>query len=145
MINPLDKATWPSGDKIWDFCRAIAIAEGYGVDLHNTPTSHHNPGDLSPQDTGYPGEFHGGSTVSQMPNDEAGWSALRHKLNRIVEGKSNTFSLEMTFVQFAHKYAEDWQPWVDNVCRELKVTRSTRLMEWFYSTGIDEATDTKSV
>jgi len=26
-----DAATWPTGDKIWDVCRAIAIAEGANV------------------------------------------------------------------------------------------------------------------
>jgi hypothetical protein len=133
MIIPSDKSTWPSGDKLWDFCRAIAAAEGYGADSHNVPTSHHNPGDLSPQDTGHGGEFHDGSTVSQLPDDDFGWQLLRLKLENIFAGKSKTYSPQMTFVQFAHIYAGDWKNWVANVCRELKVKKDTRLSEWYNS------------
>src|SRR5229473_2046726 len=130
MIDPLDRSTWPKGDKIWDFCRAIASAEGYGANLYNVPTSHHNPGDLGPGDTGYPGEFHGGSYVSQLPDDQVGWQLLYRKLHAVFAGESSTYSPQMTFVQFAHRYAGDWKSWIHNVCRELKVKRDTRLSEW---------------
>src|SRR5689334_21454478 len=52
LINPQDKSTWPHGDKIWNLCRAVAVAEGYGPP-NNVPTLANNPGDLGLGDIGY--------------------------------------------------------------------------------------------
>lgn len=133
MIDPFDRSTWPAGDKIWQFAQAIAGAEGYGVKASNAPTTHCNPGDLGPGDTGYPGEFHGGSNVSQLPSHEIGWQCLRKKLERCFAGKSSTFKPEMTFLQFAQKYAGDWQNWCNNVTRELGVPPTMRVIDWYNS------------
>ena len=130
-INALDRGTWPQGDAIWRFCQAVAYAEGYGANSSNAPTSHHNPGDLGPGDTGYPGESHGGSVVSFMPDDATGWSALYQKWARIFAGKSSTYPNTLTIVQAAQKYAGDWANWARNVSSDLGVSQNTRLIDWY--------------
>ena len=131
MINPADRTTWPSGDPIWRFCQAIAIAEGYGADPNNAPTSHHNPGDLGPADTGYAGEEHGGSVVSKMPTDEQGWQDLYNKISRVFAGMSHTYHKTMTIRQFAELYAGDSVNWSRNVAADLNVPEDTRLIDWY--------------
>jgi hypothetical protein len=41
-----DPSTWPTGSRIWDIARAIAIAEGANVEGSN-PDRLNNPGDIS--------------------------------------------------------------------------------------------------
>lgn len=133
MINAMDRGTWPTGDKVWRFCQAVAYAEGYGADPLNAPTSHHNPGDLGPGDTGYPGESHGGSVVSMMPDDATGWAALYQKWSRIFAGHSSTFPNAWSIQRAAMTYAGDWRNWSKNVSSDLGVPESMRLIDWYNS------------
>lgn len=130
-INALDRNTWPSGDAVWRFCQAIAHAEGYGADPNNVPTVRHNPGDLGPGDTGYPGAFTDGSNVSYMPDDATGWQALYAKISRIFNGNSSAYPNTLTILQMAQKYAGDWKNWSNNVSIDLGVSQDTRLIDWY--------------
>jgi len=131
-----DRTTWPSGDKVWALCQAIAIAEGYPI-RGSVPNIYHNPGDLSPGDTpGFIGDEHSGSIVSMLPDDETGWSFLRAKIKRIAEGRSSAYPLSMSFNEMAQKYAGDWRNWVNNVVNDLRrqgysVSADTRLRDFF--------------
>lgn len=141
-INAGDESTWPSGDKLWDFAHAIAVAEGYGADEYNGPTRNNNPGDLSDgADTfGYDPNIKD-SKVTTFPDDVTGWFWLRNKLNRIVDGASTVYSeyartlglrdsSELSIRQLAQKWAGSWQNWSANVSRELGVTDSTKVKEF---------------
>lgn len=125
-----DPTTWPTGDKIWDVCRAIAIAEGANVENSN-PDKLNNPGDLSDGFAMYGGEPHSGSDVTKFPNKETGWKWLYGKIERAKEGKSSVFLPTMTWLQFAKKYAGDWQNWVNNVTRELGVKETDIFGDFF--------------
>lgn len=117
--------------KIQALMVAIASAEGFGTP-GVVPTTHHNPGDLGPGDTGYPGDFHSGSFVSQLPDDQTGWNFLHRKISRIVNGTSSAYSLDMTFTEMAQKYAGDWNNWVNNVTRALGISPASTLRQYFF-------------
>lgn len=118
--------------KIQQWAQAIAAAEGFGIP-GAVPTTHHNPGDLGPGDTGFPGEWHSGSEVSQLPDDATGWTMLTRKLVNIVNGNSSVYNINMTFTQFAQHYAGDWQNWANNVASHLGVSPSSRISDWLFS------------
>ena len=130
MIDPADRSTWPTGDKLWEFAQAIAKAEGYGPP-ENNPTRLFNPGDISDGFHLYGGEHYSGSDVTHFPDHETGWAWLRDKLQNCMNGASHIFKPSMTFRQFAQKYAGDWQNWVMNVTLELGVSPDTTLEEWY--------------
>jgi hypothetical protein len=113
-----DPNTWPSGNKIWDICRAIAEAEGYDTD--GAAFHLNNPGDLSPGDehgfpTIGPAEFHDGSYIIHFATALDGWNALFQKVSNIVEGKSKVYGQYWTITQIASKYAGDSANWAKNV------------------------------
>ncbi len=115
-----DPSTWPTGSKIWDIARAIAIAEGANVEGSN-PDRLNNPGDISDGAGTFGSQAHSGSNVTTFPDKATGWSWLYNKLENIALGKSHVFSPSMTWTGFAQKYAGNWQNWVANVTRELGV------------------------
>lgn len=140
-IDPFDRNTWPAGDRLWDFARAIACAEGYGALLNgepNNPTRLCNPGDISDGFETYGGEAHSGSNVTRFPDHDTGWKWLYEKLDRCFHGKSMVYSPAMTFEQFAKKYAGAWSPWLMNVTRELK-TRPDQTLESWWVSDVDTA------
>lgn len=116
-----DSSSWPSGDRIWDICRAIAIAEGANVENSN-PDRLNNPGDISDGADTYGFENHSGSKVTKFPDKETGWKWLYRKINNALNGNSDVFKPTMTWLQFAQKYAGNWQSWVNNVTSELGVS-----------------------
>jgi hypothetical protein len=134
--QPTDTSSAPSvpdiSSKVQQWAQAIAHAEGFGIS-GAVPTTHHNPGDLGPGDTGYPGDAHSGSIVSVLPSDDIGWAYLYGKLNKIIAGNSSVYSIQMTWVQFAQKYAGDWQHWAVNVANQLGVNPNSRIVDWLYS------------
>lgn len=115
-----DQSTWPTGDRLWTVAQAIAIAEGYDRPDSN-PLRLNNPGDISDGCLTFGGEEHSGSHVTHFPDAATGWQWLYNKLSRIAQGKSIVYSPQMTWTQFAHKWAGDWSSWVQNVTRELGV------------------------
>lgn len=132
QVDPTNRSTWPSGDKIWQLAQAIALAEGYNIPGSN-PARLNNPGDISDGGKTYGFESHSGSDVTKFPDAETGWRWLYNKLGNILAGGSHVYSANMTFVQFAQKWAGNWQAWATNVTRELAVTQGTTLTDWFNS------------
>ena len=130
-----DPATWPTGDQVWDVCRAVALAEGANV-AGDAPDRNNNPGDLSK------GDEHGqpivgyvtlpdGEKAIQFANKTAGWEALYTKFNNIRLGISKTFSPSMTWRQIAAKYAGNSAAWVANVTTELGVSPDDSFGSYF--------------
>ena len=120
-----DRATWPTGDRVWDVCRAVALAEGANVE-GSAPDRNNNPGDLSR------GDEHGQAVAGYVTLDDGedaiifetkagGWQALYTKFNNIRLGISKAYSPKMTWQNIAAIYAGDSADWVANVTRELGV------------------------
>lgn len=106
-----DPATWPTGDRIWDCCRAVAQHEGYG-NSSAAPFRYNNPGDLSK------GDEHGQAVRGyvRLPDGENlinfstafdGWTAMYKKIRAIVNGSSFTYSGLSTLSQIGSKWATD--------------------------------------
>lgn len=116
-----DVSTWPTGDRVWDICRAIAIAEGANVAGSN-PDKLNNPGDISDGASTYGSQLHSGSNITTFPDKETGWAWLYRKINNSLNGNSTVFKPSMTWIQFAQKYSGNWQAWVTNVTNQLGVS-----------------------
>lgn len=127
--------TWPMGDKVWNVCRAIALAEGANVE-GGAPDRLNNPGDLSK------GDEHGQNVVEYviLPDKEdaihfstkvGGWTALYRKIANIRDGKSSVYNPSMTWLQIAYKYAGNSVVWAGNVARELGVSATDKFGSYF--------------
>lgn len=119
-----DPATWPSGDKIWDICRAIARAEGYNT--NGAAFNLNNPGDLSPGDehgytTNGAAEWHGGSYIIHFATAADGWNACYTKVSNIVNGKSKVYGQNWTVAQISQKWAGNYSAWANNVGSALNI------------------------
>jgi hypothetical protein len=136
-------ATWPLGDRVWDVCRAIALAEGANVP-GDAPDRFNNPGDLSR------GDEHGqtvigyvnlpdGEMLINFATKEGGWAALYSKISNIATGRSSTYSPDMTWRQIAAKYAGNSSAWVNNVANALGVSPDSRFGDFFLGTVIHKA------
>lgn len=126
-------STWPTGDPIWDVCRAVAHAEGYDVQ-GSAPAKLNNPGDLSPGDehgfaTAGAAEFHGGSYVIHFATPTDGWSALYAKFSNIAADISTVYQPDWTWEQIGAKYASD-PNWPNNVAAALGVDPSSTLADY---------------
>jgi hypothetical protein len=109
--------------------KAIAKAEGYGV-KGAIPTRYHNPGDIrASRGVKYPGQVglnkHG---YAIFKNDCFGWAAMQGQLDKIINGESRFYSVNMTLRQLAKLYATS-PLWVKNVAKNLGVTPNTTLAE----------------
>lgn len=130
-----DPMTWPTGDKVWEVCRAIAFAEGADTE-GSVPDVYNNPGDLSKGDehgqaiSGYV-DLPDGETLIEFETKTGGWQALYTKINNIRLGISRTFQPGWTWTQIAQKYAGDSSAWVANVTRELGVAPSDTFGSYF--------------
>jgi hypothetical protein len=116
-----DPDTWPSGDRVWDVCRAIATAEG-AYEENSNPDKLNNPGDISDGLTKFRSEFHSGSHITNFPDKQTGWQWLYSKIDNAASGKSHVYSADWTWTQFAKQYAADWQNWLNNVTSYLEVS-----------------------
>lgn len=121
-----------SNDPVDTFAHAIAKAEGFGV-KHSIPTRYHNPGDIKiVKGWRYPGQKGIGKANHVIfANDAAGWAALRHQIQRILDGDSRHYSVEMNVAQMGRKYAGNSALWSKNVAHNLGVDKSTTLREYF--------------
>lgn len=130
-----DPSTWPTGDKVWDVCRAIALAEGANQP-GSAPDRYNNPGDLSQGDehgqavAGYV-NLPDGETLIEFATKNGGWQALYTKINNIRLGISLTFRPSYTWTQIAAKYAGNSAAWVSNVTNELGVSPSDTFGSYF--------------
>lgn len=121
-----------SVNKVVQFAQAIAHAEGFGI-AGTVPTRFHNPGDLGPGDCG--GEclsstFTAGSNVCMLRDDATGWALLYQKIQRVFDGHSSVYNVNMTIEEFAKHYAGDWGNWSRNVAAYLGVTPQTTVRDW---------------
>jgi hypothetical protein len=108
---------------------AIAKAEGFGV-KGSVPTRYHNPGDIrASRGVKYPGQIglnaHG---YVIFKSDRYGWDAMQSQLDKIVAGSSRFYSVNMTLLQLAKRYATS-PIWVKNVAKNLGVNPNTTLAE----------------
>ena len=135
-----DPATWPTGDKVWNVARAIAMAEGANVE-GDAPDRLNNPGDLSR------GDEHGQSVVEYVTLSDGenaihflskagGWMALYKKIANIRDGNSHVYKPWMTWEQMAKSYAGNSAAWAANVARELGVNTTDKFGAYF---GLPEA------
>lgn len=121
-----DPNTWPTGDKIWDVARAIARAEGANI-AGSVPDRSNNPGDLGrgdehgQQTLGISSVHDTGEGIIIFATKVGGWSALYDKLQNIANGQSSVYSPDMTWSEFASKYAAD-PNWLANVTSILGVS-----------------------
>lgn len=125
-----DRNTWPTGDKIWNVCQAIAIAEGYDH-ADSNPQRLNNPGDISDGGHLFPQEHHSGSNVTHFDKPATGWHWLYVKIEHATMGMSHVFIPTMTWTQIAQKWAGDWQNWVNNVTADLKVAPNSVFGDYF--------------
>ena len=131
-IDPMDTETWPTGDKLWNIARAIAMAEGYGAAINNAPTRNRNPGDISDfaEKYGYDPSVLD-SKVTTFPTHAAGWAGLRWKLENMANRQSAVYSPDMTWEQFAQKWQTKLGPsWVDHVTNSLGVKPTSTIKEY---------------
>lgn len=132
-IVPTDPRTWPSGDRIWDCCRAIAIAEGYNI-AGSVPAIFNNPGDLSDGKDTYGSQFHSGSNVTTFPDATTGWSWLYTKLNNAVNGVSKVYNVSMSWREIGAKWAPpNADVWAQNVAGSLGVDPDSSLGDYVNS------------
>ena len=131
-----DPRSWPAGDKIWEVCRAIALAEGANIG-GSAPDRLNNPGDLSRGDEqhqaviGYE-TLPDGEVAIHFASKEAGWNALYSKISNIAAGRSSVYSPEMTWRQISAKYAGNSSAWVNNVTAALGVNPDSRFGDFFF-------------
>src|SRR5260370_8915636 len=130
MTITFDESTWPSGDRVWNVCRAIARAEGANVE-GSVPDRLNNPGDISDGGLTYGFEPHSGSSVTDFPDKQTGWQWFYNKISNIVAGKSHVYSPSMTWTELAKKYAGNWRPWVANVTGSLGVSPAETVGSYF--------------
>lgn len=129
-IVPSNPSTWPSGDRIWDCCRAIAYAEGYNVAGSN-PATLNNPGDISDGATTYGFETHAGSNITKFPDAATGWRWLWSKLNNAATGNSSVYDPSMSW----NEIGALWAPpnagvWASNVAGALGVDPDSSLGDY---------------
>lgn len=128
-IVPTDPTTWPSGDRIWDCCRAIAFAEGYNV-AGSVPARLNNPGDLSDGMNEFGSEFHSGSNVTKFPTASTGWAWLYAKLRNTATGQSSVYSGDMSWREIGVKWAGNSAAWSNNVASALGVNVDSSLNDY---------------
>lgn len=111
-----------SNARVEKLALAIGRAEGFGVPGAK-PTINRNPGDLKSN-----GEY------KVFRSNKAGWAALHAQLVRIIEGRSQVYTLDTTIAQMGQRYAGG-QQWAKNVAKVLGVPESTTLGAWLCSGG----------
>lgn len=122
---------WAQEHSVLQFAHAIAQAEGY-YRAGTIPNRCSNPGDLKVRGERYPGQVgvcKGGHV--RFRNAAAGWAALYHQIDKALAGDSKFYRQDMTLAQVAKKYAANSRLWARNVARNLGVTPSTTLEEYF--------------
>jgi hypothetical protein len=120
-------------DRVDMLAHAIAKAEGFGV-KGAVPTRYHNPGDIRTFKVGV--HYAGQIGVNKQgyvifKNDAAGFAALRANLRKMAAGESQYYGREMTIVSVAKLYATKWRTWSKNVAKNLGVSPTTTLREYF--------------
>lgn len=133
-IIPTDPHTWPSGDRIWDCCRAIAFTEGYNALVNGQPSNParlNNPGDISDGSSVYGSEFHSGSSITKFPDAATGWAWLYAKIKNAVTGVSHVYKADMSWREIGAKWAPpSANVWANNVATTLGVSPDSTLGDY---------------
>jgi|ERR1700675_768350 len=107
---------------------AIANAEGF-FKKGTLPNRLNNPGDIKSHSAhAYPGQkglYHGYVIFN---TSAAGWMALLNQLDKVIEGHSAHYDVNMTLRQFSKRYATS-PTWIRNVSRTLGVSPEMCLWE----------------
>jgi hypothetical protein len=118
-----------SDDLVLKFSRAIAKEEGFYVP-NSVPNRAHNPGDLTDDgDVGFgtiQTQGPHGAKITIYANEARGWDALYHKVRRMLNGASHTYTLDLSIMQVAIKWSGD-PAWARNVAKSLGVDTQTTL------------------
>lgn len=126
-----------SDELVIKFARAIAHAEGFGVDKTNLPTRCNNPGDLAAGDVGHGtarSAGYGAADITIYATEVDGWSALYRQVRRMLTGGSRYYTLDMRLADVGMTYARSGV-WSDNFVSSfgagygMPVTTSTTLLE----------------
>ena len=129
-IDAAVPATWPSGNRVWDVCRAVAFAEGYQVP-GSVPARLNNPGDISDGRATYGSEFHSGSNITTFPNAATGWSWLYTKVDNVANGRSSVYDPSMSWREIGAKWApQNAEVWASNVAGALGVDSDSSLGDY---------------
>ena len=119
-----DPCSWPTGDRIWLICHAIAMAEGANL-AGRVPDTNNNPGDISDGASTYGSVNADGSNVTTFPNKSTGWQWLYNKVSNIVNGKSAAYPKSATWAQVAKTWAGNSCAWLNNVTSILGVSENS--------------------
>ena len=122
-----------SQEKINTFAHAVARTEGYFV-KGSIPNRYNNAGDLKSLGKGraYPGQVGIGKAGHVIfKNKAAGYAALRHQIEKMLDGTSKHYTQDMTLQQVAKSYAGNWKVWAKNMANNLGVSPSITLEEYF--------------
>lgn len=127
-----DPQTWPSGDRIYLICHAIAYAEGANVAGSN-PDLYNNPGDISDGLMTFGADFHSGSMITRFPDKATGWQWLHDKIATIAAGKSLVYAANSPWRVIAKKWAANSDAWLTNVTNTLGVSPDSTLSDYLNS------------
>lgn len=120
-------------DKVETFAHAVAMTEGFYV-KGSLPNKYHNPGDLKIMARGqkYMGQVGiGKADHAIFRNNAAGYAALYHQIDKMLEGESKFYRQEMTLYQVGKLYAVNSRLWARNLAKNLGVSPSITLEEYF--------------
>jgi hypothetical protein len=118
-------------EQVHTFARAIARTEGFFV-RGTIPNRLHNPGDIMTSlPHAYPGQVGIYKHYAVFKSDAWGWAALERQIQRVIDGSSTKYSQDMTMVQIAKVYAENWSYWGKTVCKILKISPQLTFQEYF--------------
>lgn len=135
------QAQGPDSQKVNALATAISHAEGFGI-RGTIPNRYHNPGDLKANGGSdpWPGQIRIGKAGHIVfKNDEAGKTALRDCIIKMMDGRSMYFKPDMTLNQVARRYAQNWRPWVKVVSKDLGVPPTTTLRAYFETKDKEDA------
>ena len=133
VLLPIGTLFSAAQDKVETFAHAIARTEGFYM-KGSIPNRYHNPGDLKIMARGerYPGQVGIGKANHVIfRNDAAGYAALYHQIDKMLIGESKFYKQEMTLLQIGKLYAVNSRLWAKNLSRNLGVSPSTTLEEYF--------------
>ena len=114
-------------DRVQIFAKAIGKAEGFSR-KNTIPNRCHNPGDIKAiKNYRFPGQVGIHKQYVVFKDDKAGWEALQHQIDKIVNGESR-YSVNLTLKQLGKRYAESGV-WPRVVAKYLNITADTELWE----------------
>lgn len=113
------------------FAQAIARTEGYCI-AKTVPNRLHNPGDIMTSlRHAYPGQTGIYKHYAIFKSDRWGWAALENQIQRVIDGTSTKYTSDMTMMEIAKVYAENWRYWGRTVCTILRIDPRLTFDEYF--------------